>query len=169
MPAESSQQMIAYVEPPASPPTAAIGRLMLEPTMVQWRIDGDYNQSDVSQEDSLPVNDTPTAREDLMVQVSEANRTTEVKLRVFDSLGGNGYPQPGDIGTGYLCSADGTGMCSVAFNADGSGAISIHPTRHGEGSAALYVLQAFYPTAEDVDMDASITAYTISWAVRDAT
>ena len=105
--------------------------------MLQWRIDGDFDQSDVSREDSLPVTDTPIAREDLIIQVSEANPTTEVKLRVFDSLGEKGYPQPGDIGTGYLCSTDGTGMCSVAFNADGSGAISIHPTRHGEGSAAL--------------------------------
>lgn len=169
LPFMPSQPMIAYVAPPASPPSASLGASVLQPTMVQWRVEGDYIQSDISQEDTLPVNDAPVSAMDvLVVQISEINPTAEVKLRVFDTLAENGYPNPGDIGTAYACDNGDTSLCSVSFNKVGGGAVHLRPAEHNNGTAALYVLQAFYPTAEDIDMDANITDYTISWALRDA-
>lgn len=137
--------------------------------MVQWRIDGNFTQSDVSQEDALPVTDAPVVDKDTVdISISAVNASTEVSVRFFDQLGENGYPQAGDIGTSYECAIDGTGVCGVTLNEDGSGVLTLRPGQRGDGKAVMLVVQAFYPTLEDADMDENIPDYSISWAVRDA-
>lgn len=164
MTSDNAESLVAYVAPPQSPPSALVGNRVLEPTMVQWRIDGEFIQSDVDHEDALPINDVPaTGAEPVALRISEANSSTEMKLRAFDQLGDNGYPQPGDIGMEYDCGPGGD-VCEMALNDDGSGIVTVRPDR----STRMFVVQAFYPTLEGVDMETNIADYSISWAVRNA-
>lgn len=135
--------------------------------MVQWRIDGNYTQSDISQQNSLPMNDVSiTGRETVELRVDDANPGTEVKLRIFDQLGDNGYPLSGDTGAPYECTLSSAGPCTMRPSKNGGSVIRIHPI--DPGKVRMFVIQAFYPSLEDIDINANITDYSISWAVRDA-
>lgn len=160
-----TQELTAYTPPPMRPPSAWVGNLLLKPTMTQWRIDGRYAQSDISHEDALPVNDLPIRDQDsVTIRIDAANPGTEVKVRLFDQLASNGYPLSGNTGDEYDCTRAVTSPCSMSLEEDGNTLVTIRAT--DPGRVRMFVIQAFYPSLEAVDVRSNITDYSISWAVR---
>ncbi|MDO4254538.1 MAG: hypothetical protein Q4C81_05260 [Kocuria sp.] len=164
------QTFVPYEPPPLRPLDARICDKNLEPTFIQWRVKGKFVQADASSNELLSINKMTLPSENyLRIFLSDLRISSEVHLRVFQSVGPDGYPARGDLGEEYKCGHSEVpefNHCRINFNEYGSGIVRIKGENFAQTTSKFIVVEIRYPTLEESDINESIPSYSVSWAFK---
>jgi hypothetical protein len=153
----------SYEAPEPHPPTAQLedGTVLKLGSKV-WRENGKLNSNAELDESAIPINLIHRPGDALVIKLDSAVAPMEVDFRTFSVLTNKGIPASNIPDTQIKCGDDSQASCQVTV-ADQSVTVKINASVLTQG---MNVVEAYYATQEEVDVQEGVNHYAVSWAIR---
>ncbi|MGO2750206.1 MAG: hypothetical protein ACTIA6_09165 [Pseudoclavibacter sp.] len=154
--------MRLYGAPEDAPPSAEFDGLPLQIASASWRVGGEMEHFGAPDQSETKINDVREQRSVLDLEIHSTVVPMLVSVRNFVDVDDQGLPTS-DVPTREItCEADPASLCAISMTSTST----LLVFQGGVLVKGMNVIEAYYATQGDADVEEGINHYAISWALR---